>query len=242
VSSDELVCIIIPCFNEDGRLNFEQILKTADGCHLLFVNDGSTDRTLELINSHQGPKVHVLDLKKNGGKAEAVRQGALYLKQLPFFSQLGWFGYWDADLSTPLTEVKTMLKYHQTFYPDSEAIFGSRFNRLGSRILRSPLRHLLGRAFMTVINVSFSGLGVYDSQCGAKLLRREVLDLAFGEPFLSDWIFDVEVLLRLRRAGRQVIECPVQEWHEVLGSKMNVIRYLFKVPFDIWKIRKKYLV
>ena len=79
----------------------------------------------------------------------------------------------------------------------------------------------------------------YDSQCGAKLFRREIVHQAFGEPFVSRWIFDLEIVLRLGSAN--VIECPVHQWLEVKGSKLNLFSELWRTARDIVRIRKRYL-
>jgi hypothetical protein len=79
----------------------------------------------------------------------------------------------------------------------------------------------------------------YDSQCGAKLIRREHLEAAFGESFLSNWIFDVEIMLRLK--GKLLIEYPLRQWEDIPGSKVKVLREILRVLMDILRIRKKYL-
>ena len=98
--------LIIPCYNEAKRLDIatyrDFLLKNPD-FFLLFVNDGSTDKTatalkeLEPTNSN----FSIIELLKNNGKGEAVRQGVLHcLKTFNF----KYIGYCDADLSTPLNE------------------------------------------------------------------------------------------------------------------------------------------
>jgi hypothetical protein len=90
---------------------------------------------------------------------------------------------------------------------------------------------------MTLISVAL-GVKSYDTQCGAKIFRKELLEPAFSEPFVSRWIFDVELLLRL--GDRTIIECPVREWHDVPGSKVGVLTDAFQVFADILKIRRRY--
>ena len=72
--------IVIPCYNEANRLNKDAFLSFVlnnEDIEFLFVNDGSTDDTLSMLQtfSTENNKIHYLDLAKNGGKAEAVRQG-----------------------------------------------------------------------------------------------------------------------------------------------------------------------
>jgi dolichyl-phosphate beta-glucosyltransferase len=232
------ICLIIPCYNERERL--AQNVRPLSECPfpLIFVDDGSTDGTADWIRSQARPLWQVLSLPTNQGKAEAVRQGMLHACTLPEFDSLTWIGYWDADLSTPLDQVATLVSYQETLSPDAKAIYGSRVARLGSKIRRSARRHLLGRAFATMVGLLFPEFVVYDSQCGAKLLKPELLDRAFSKPFVSRWLFDLEILLRIR--GTSVIECPLTNWEEMDGSKLPLILGAPRILLDLYHLRKTY--
>jgi dolichyl-phosphate beta-glucosyltransferase len=233
----EKVFLVIPCYNEAARLDFKKFSAAPEYCHFLFVNDGSTDNTLELLRANAKENMYILSLEKNSGKAEAVRRGMLHLKSIPAFSGAGWAGYWDADISTPLYEVDNFLLYAKMFYPRAQVIFGSRVERMGSVIQRFLHRHLLGRLFVTVVSESFK-LTAYDTQCGAKLFRKELIDLYFSEPFISNWLLDIELLLRMK--GIEIIEYPLKEWRDVRGSKLKLLRTAIEVISGISKLKKKY--
>src|SRR5947208_3052137 len=90
------------------------------------------------------------------------------------------------------------------------------------------------------------GLAVYDTQCGAKLFRAtDALRSAFGKPFLSRWIFDVEILARFVESwgrdavARAVYEYPVTRWRDVKGSKVKTNDFL-RALRDLGKIRRAY--
>jgi dolichyl-phosphate beta-glucosyltransferase len=236
-TQQEKVFLVIPCYNEAGRLDFKKFNAAGSNCHFLFVNDGSTDNTLELLRANAKENMHILSLEKNSGKAEAVRRGMLHLKTIPAFSGAGWAGYWDADISTPLYEVDNFLLYAKVFYPRAQAIFGSRVERLGSVIQRFLHRHLLGRLFVTVISENFK-LTAYDTQCGAKLFRTELIDRYFAEPFISNWMLDVELLLRMK--GIEIIEYPLKEWRDIQGSKLKLFRTAIEVIRGISALKRKY--
>lgn len=228
----EKICLIMPCYNEAKRLDFTKI-NDAKNCNFLFVNDGSTDNTLEILNSNIKKNIYILNLKKNVGKAEAVRRGFLYIKNLPIFPEVDWIGYWDADLATPLYELDNFLTYGKIFDADTKAIFGSRILKLGSNIKRSSLRHLLGRVFATMVGIVFD-LKTYDSQCGAKLFRKELIDKYFSKPFVSRWIFDIEILLRMKDI--KIIEYPLLEWKDVCGGKIKIFPTAIMVLLDIFRL------
>jgi glycosyltransferase involved in cell wall biosynthesis len=239
------VCVVVPCFNEEQRLRSADLAAFVDArpnAALCLVDDGSADGTfsvLERLRASRPDRVFVERLPSNRGKAEAVRAGVRFAAA---HRQWTFIGYWDADLSTPLDEVDRMLRV-LTETPDCVLALGSRVKRLGARIERRTSRHLLGRVFATCA-VQILGVPVYDSQCGAKLFRADHADVFFGEPFLTRWLFDLEMLIRLRNARgdafeRSVCEVPVARWNEVDGSKLSLAEML-NVPAELLRVRSHY--
>jgi len=238
--------LVIPCYNEERRLPVDELRRFAlDGVRVefLLVNDGSRDGTLPLIESlhaEDPSRFSVLDLEQNSGKAEAVRRGILAaIDRRPDF-----VGFWDADLATPLTELPDFLAIFAT-RPAIEMVFAARVRLLGREISRNPRRHYVGRVGATLISSSL-GLAVYDTQCGAKLFRvSDAMREIFAEPFLSRWIFDVEIVARfVRRRGRDeaaraIYELPIQAWHDVKGSKVRSTDFI-RALRDLWKIHRAY--
>jgi dolichyl-phosphate beta-glucosyltransferase len=237
--------LVVPCYNEERRLDVEAFRGVSvDGYDVdfLFVNDGSRDGTLGVLESlrDSDPKrFAVLNLERNGGKAEAVRRG--------FVAALGradYIGFWDADLATPLSELSGFLDI-LTDRPAIHIVMGARVRLLGREISRRPARHYFGRVGATLISSSL-GLAVYDTQCGAKVFRSsETLRDVFAKPFLSRWIFDVEIIARyIERWGRDAVaasiwELPVMRWNDVTGSKVRSHDFL-RALHDLWKIRRAY--
>lgn len=210
----------------------------ANPCTFYFVNDGSTDSTLHLMRELEAgypSKVEILDLPENRGKAEAVRQGILSALATDRFH---YIGYLDADLATPLEEIGFLL---MNFDQDVTVVIGSRIKRLGAEVNRSLLRHYFGRIFATAASV-YLGMGVYDSQCGAKIFESHVAKELFSRPFVSRWLFDLELLYRLKRKAAtglswNIIEVPLRTWTEKGDSKIK-FPDLLKVPYELYRIRK----
>ena len=235
-----MIVLVIPCYNEEKRLKLSEFNKYANSnLQFLFVDDGSKDNTKKIIEeaTRQNPYLHLHAITKNGGKASAVREGFLAVPAKFSLTANDWVGFWDADLATPLSEIEKMLRYGET-YGEVDSLWASRIYRLGSHIERSALRHYLGRGFATVIAILLK-VKSYDSQCGAKLFKAPLIQKAFQEPFTSNWVFDVEILLRLH--DKKIIEYPVTEWRDIPGSKVKVFREMGRVFMDILKIRKRYL-
>lgn len=239
--------LIVPCFNEAERLQLEKFVHLpAAEWTILFADDGSVDGTADLIETAlpRYSQFHLFRSPVNVGKGEVIRLAFLYLLKNAGndsrMNETSWFGFWDADLATPLWEIPNMFTYDRFFYGgESDSIWCSRMYRLGSRVIRSPLRHYLGRIFATVVAGALK-VESYDSQCGAKLFRLAAMKKAFERPFISPWIFDVEILLRLK--DFKVIEYPVQSWEDIPGSKVKVFKEIFRVMRDILRIRKRYSI
>jgi dolichyl-phosphate beta-glucosyltransferase len=223
--------IVIPCYNEAQRLQIQKFKDYVSAGHpqrFLFVNDGSTDSTLKVLQTlHDEAPEHfaVCDLPRNVGKAEAVRRGVLRA----FDAAPDYLGYWDADLATPLEAIPDFCALLDA-RPDLEMVFGASVRLLGRSIERRALRHYLGRIFATAASVVL-GMGIYDTQCGAKLFRASpAIRSLFEAPFLTRWLFDVEILARLLQARRGIqlppaediiYELPLHAWHDVAGSKVK---------------------
>ena len=225
--------LVVPCFNERARLDlasFRELLHDPT-VRLLFVDDGSTDDTRALLSSFaaQEPRrVELLALARNQGKAEAVRQGML----AGLRGGASVVGYVDADLATPPSELLRMVAIMRE--RPLSALIAARVGLLGREIERSALRHYIGRVFATAASVVLR-LRIYDTQCGAKLFRADsALDAALAEPFLSRWVFDVELIGRLLLGApavpavplAAVVEEPLRAWRDVRGSKLTPVQVL----------------
>jgi glycosyltransferase involved in cell wall biosynthesis len=227
--------LVVPCYNEALRLDaaaFRRAGREVPAVRFRFVDDGSGDDTLsalERICREEPGLGSVLGLPHNRGKAEAVRQGM----QAALDTGPDFVGYWDADLATPLDELP---RFRELLLerPETDIVLGSRVRLLGRDIDRSPVRHYLGRVFATAASMTL-GLPVYDTQCGAKLFRTTpVLREVIGRPFLTRWVFDVEILARYRMlrgedgvpVGRRIYELPLERWTDVPGSKVRPLDFV----------------
>ena len=238
------VCIVIPCYNEEKRLKKEALsdfLINNPSISFCFVNDGSSDNTLGVVNElkkNQPDRIYIVNLEINKGKSEAVRLGIMNMFQINKFDAIG---FWDADLSTPLSEIDNLLNSLNSNKKNIAAL-GSRVKRLGANIQRSAFRHILGRVFSTFSNWILK-IPVYDSQCGAKVFKHEIIDIAFKEPFITKWLFDLEILVRIRNhshiLGSGIVEVTLLQWKEVVGSKLRFSDYIL-VPIDLMKIHYFY--
>jgi glycosyltransferase involved in cell wall biosynthesis len=225
---------VVPCYREADRLRADLLLELVEftpSVHLVLVDDGSPDdtfRVLERVRDEARSRVQVLRLPRNVGKGEAVRAGMTHaLARDANAREVEAVGYFDADMATPVGDLQRIVA--ELADERLHAVLGSRVLLMGHAIQRNPTRHYVGRAFATMASAVLKQ-PLYDTQCGAKLFRRsEALEAALTEPFLTRWLFDVELLGRLLvgdsgvapLAPGAIRELPLHEWRDVAGSKVR---------------------
>ncbi|MFP4844939.1 response regulator [Winogradskyella sp. PE311] len=242
------VGVVIPCYNEEERLlsdEFLNYIKTNSGYHLCFVNDGSKDKTLEVLNDLRKGRedyITVYDCEKNGGKAEAVRLGMLFMAEK---DDLDYIGFLDADLSTDLADFDDLVKTIET--TDFKIVSGSRISRMGADITKESARKIISLTINFIIRKILS-MDFKDTQCGAKIFSKDVIDIAFKEKFVTQWIFDVEIFKRmsirygLKKAKTMLCEQPLKRWIHADGSKLSMkdsVKIVGQLAQIAWVYRTK---
>jgi dolichyl-phosphate beta-glucosyltransferase len=240
------VLIVIPVFNEFNRwddLYFAQIAKeTSHKCAFLFVNDGSTDKSLNLIEDFcaQSDEFEYLSLPQNMGKSEATRIGMLK----GFESGYSAIGFLDADGAFEVGDVARIVDvYLKKCSETSEihAIWSSRLGIAGRKIKRSGKRHFAGRLVSKLICLFVDG-APWDTQSGLKIFRAgDEFFAAIQKPFDTKWFFELEILQRHRRlSGTNMLiwEEPVDGWTDITGSKIRIRNFpsiLLEIMLIVYK-------
>lgn len=222
------VGVVIPCYNEETRLSgkeFADFVHQNLGYHLCFVNDGSKDNTLGVLeNLRKGREdyISIYDCEQNGGKAEAVRLGILHLAKNPHFD---YIGYLDADLSTDFQDFEDLVKTIEI--SKFKIVSGSRISRMGADITKESARKIISMTINLIIRMIL-GMSFRDTQCGAKIMTKEIANNMFNEKFVTRWIFDVEIFLRMKKFyGKDAVqdlicEQPLKRWIHADGSKLSM--------------------
>lgn len=232
--------LVIPCYNEEFRFNveyFEQLLKAED-LALLLVDDGSTDRTGEVLRAfvEKNPYVsQALFLSRNIGKANAVRTGMLRASEL----KSTYVGYLDADGAFPIEVVLKSLEQVRESSVSKTSYWFSRVKLASSDIERNWKRHYIGRVIITLATMGLTNCP-YDTQAGFKIFRtNSITREIWGKTFKTQWLFDIELFLRLseRDQARNLVEIPINAWRDVKGSKIN-LRSSFRILLDLILIRR----
>lgn len=236
------LAIIIPCFNEENRLNpqlFNNFLcENSSMMDFYFVNDGSTDKTAEIITQEilsLHNNVFLINLKKNSGKGNAIRSAILRLE-----NKYGLYGFIDADLQIPLDHLHKLL----VAFNGSSSLLA-----ITSRNWYSGMQKFNFRSFSSLLIVMLANSilrlkpRVKDTQCGCKLFKPEILQICFQEKFTSAWLFDLEILLRLRNyypeARKKIIEVPLAFVEKSKNSKITTSQK-FRLIAELVMINSRY--
>lgn len=232
--------LIIPCYNEEKRIKETYLLELINTttATIYIANDGSKDRTIDVINNFATKypyRCFVIDYKENEGKANTIFKSTNYLLAQKKYD---FIGYFDADFSTPSSEIKRLIVEVEN--SEFKFLFGSRILLLNSGIKRKLYRHIIGRVIITIINIKFK-LGIYDTQCGAKLFSSEIIEKVFNRPFKTSWLFDIEIFIRLKKMDflKYGKEFPIYNWKDVDDSKLGW-RTAFKIINEICIVMKNY--
>ena len=227
-----LLSIVIPAHNEENRLprTLEQVFTFLEQqsyeAEVLIVENGSTDRTLELAQgfARQHPGLHVIHLDERG-KGLAVRRGMLEAQ--------GEYRFMcDADLSMPIGEVN---KFLPPVSPEFDIAVGSREVKGAIRYDEPSYRHFGGRFINFMIRLLILPQ-LQDTQCGFKCFRAAAAEDLFRRQTLDGWSFDIELLFIAYRRGDRVIEIPIH-WYYRPESKINAVRDALRMISDIFVIR-----
>jgi glycosyltransferase involved in cell wall biosynthesis len=229
------VALVVPCFNEENRLPIEywrEIVNMKSEISWIFVNDGSSDRTIELLNRIvQGTDSKIIECDLNLGKGNAIRLGLLHA--LSAGSRSDVLGYIDADGAFSKEDIMSLVKLAVTRCSDTvdtpiDAILSSRVSLAGHDIKRKSSRHYLGRLIATFLTRDWEE-APYDTQSGFKIFRNsDSFQNALTNEFKTRWFVDIELLTRIgiRNCGKlRIWEEPLTSWRDVSGSKITITSF-----------------
>jgi glycosyltransferase involved in cell wall biosynthesis len=234
------VSIIIPAYNEAARLisrlegidNFFRDALGKGAYEFIVVTDGCLDETVEIAQAYakQSRNLKTLDFPRRLGKGGAIIQALDISRGDPVVLL-------DADDSVPPESVLKLIEATK----DCDLAMGSRYVSEARLHARAPfLRFLLSRAFNVYVKLMFPSLRrIHDTQCGAKVVRRSVIDRIRKDLFITDFVFDINLIVSALQQGFVVKEIGIRYEHIENGSKLSgaLARFLLLMFFSVVRLR-----
>ncbi|MGW0121212.1 glycosyltransferase [Streptomyces sp. NPDC003327] len=223
--------LLIPAYNEQRRLpstvaaTIDYLASRPWSSAVVVVDNNSVDGTHDIATRFAGSPVPVHAIGcADRGKGAAVRRGIAT-------SSARFIGFEDADNATP---VETLDRVMELLRAGHGAVIASR-HAPGARrdVEQSLLRRGGGLLFRTLAHLSLPG--VTDTQCGFKFFPGPLARSIARDCHVDGFAFDVELLARVVRSGRDVVEVPVT-WHDVPGSTFSARRDGLRSMTDLLRI------
>jgi len=217
--------IVIPAKDEAERIGgtIESLKREFGGdAEIIVVDDGSVDGTSE-VSASRGAKVVRHDA--NRGKGAAVKTG---FKE----ASCDIIGFVDADGSTDVKDVKRVFDLTREY----DVVIASR--RIKGAILpvdQGLPRKIFGWLMRCYVNLMFN-LGIVDTQCGCKALRKEAAKKIASGMRRDGFEFDVEMLWLAKKMGYSVKETGVT-WTDNKKSRVSPLRDSVKMMIGLISVR-----
>jgi len=228
MSYPKKLSVVVPVFNEEQRISgalkiCQDFKKRFPSWEFILVNDGSTDRTLELLKE---TKFKVVSYRKNQGKGYALKQGVAKANQ-PLILIC------DVDFSTPLSEITLLTPFVKK---GAEMVIGSRRVQ-GAKVIKHQdrLREWLGAQF-TNLSKLWLGLNVSDVTCGFKLFKKKTAKQLFKLSRIKRWGYDAEILFLAKKLDYQVVDVAVS-WKNDERTKVSMGLDIIRSFIDLILIR-----
>lgn len=227
------VRIVIPACNEEERISStirEYCEHFGDRARIVVVANGCEDGTEQVVESFQQryPNLALIAINARIGKGGAVRAG--------FSSGVeSLVGFTDADGSTSPREFDRLVAHLREF--EADGVIGSRW--MHGAIMQRPqplMRRIASRIFNGLVRVLFR-LPYRDTQCGAKVFTRQAIEQIFPQLEVSNFAFDVDLLYRLRKAQRAVLESPIIWAENFQASTVRLATASWSMLFAILRLR-----
>jgi glycosyltransferase involved in cell wall biosynthesis len=238
-----LISYIIPAYQAEtfiyNKLTlFSRYCENTDlKSEIIVVNDGSTDRTDEVIktflNDNKGNQIFkYINLPENRGKGAAVKKG---FEQ----SEGQYIVFTDCDLPYKFKDIKSVV--NNLMHSSANIVIACRMHKDSVYHIRSEnlsyiyIRHTSGRVYNWIINF-FTGLNISDTQAGLKGFDRDTADLILRKMTIEGFSFDVDLLTCAKENEKSIVTVPIEFNYDSEMSSINFIKQTFVMTFGLFRV------
>lgn len=226
--------LIIPTLNEEHRIGStlraisDRIRTDHLPIRIIVVDNGSVDRTVEVVNSYRNQDVPLALINcRTRGKGAAVRTGVQY-------ASAPRVGYCDADLPVPAQALKQVIQLLDAGW---EIVVGSRRCEGAEYAVPQPTVRRLGSRVFRALSSDLRG-SLSDTQCGFKFFTSNIANQLFNDSRVDGFAFDLEILARAQYLGARLIELPVT-WSDKGGSSFRAVADGIQSIIDLRSTRRR---
>ena len=223
--------IIIPAYNEEKRIektveSYVNHFKNYD-YELIIIPNGCKDNTEKITKrlSNKHKQIKYKTIKEAIGKGGALKEGFKIAKG-------DLIGFVDADNSTKPEDFEDLIRNIGKY----DCIIASRYIK-GAVVKpkQSITRIIASRVFNFLVRFLFN-IKIYDTQCGAKLFKKEVIKNVLPKLDITKWAFDVDLLLKIKKSDYKIKEFSTK-WEDSLGSTLKMKKAIPEMLLSLIRLR-----
>lgn len=216
------ISVIIPVYNEEKSIEIavKRVRKVCPKSELLIVNDGSSDKTAEIVRRL---KVKLITHDKNRGYGAALKTGFSEAKTR-------YIAFLDADMTYDPKYIPMLLKLAKD--EDLDVVWGNRF---GGSFNRMPVVRKIGNKIISLVMLIVTRRFISDCASGERLLKREALNRIGVEDLPDDLDFITALTKRIIKSGIKYKEMPIDYEEREGSSKLRIFGHGYRMVRNILK-------
>lgn len=237
--SNKKIGIVVPARNEEKRIGstIERYLKYFDmlecckdiqNYSLLVALNDTQDNSLQIVKNYERNS-HLKSLELLlPGKGRAIYMGFKYLIQ----ENQDLIGFVDADCSTSPSEFYKLALSIE----NHDGVIASRYLKNSIVNPKQSLKRILASRIFNFYTRLLLNLPYKDTQCGAKIFKKQSLNEVIEKTSSNGWVFDIDLLYCMQKAGHKVIEVPTT-WEDKPGSQFKTLSSGLDAAKEVLKLR-----
>lgn len=225
------ISVFFPAYNEEKNITktvkeaLQVLEEVADKYEIIIINDGSQDKTGEIVEglAKENKFVKVIHHPQNKGYGEALKSGF-------YNARYNWIATIDADGQFDFSEITKLWEKTDS----AQVVIGYRLNRQDSLI-----RKINGRGWTFLANLLL-GVNVSDVDCAFKLVKKEVIETIPSLESTRGGMISPELLAKAKKAGFKIVQVGIHHYPRAAGEQTGAnFKVILKSFIDLFKLWRK---